>query len=216
MDINSHIYLLINNTAHTNALYSTVKCDGVYHAMYYLSVSICANGYPFSHISTNKWYSNHHRTLQYWKVRWCWLYHLLKGVCENGYPLAHIPSNKWYMGPIIALSSTNNCDVVPSSKLHDVHLPQKSPTVKCLLIEFVISNLNQIYFCILEIFKTKSVFLFICLLAVWIHKGYFVVKKLVWNVRIKAFWYTKKIIPFSNQPFICHNFFCYISWKYVH
>ena len=144
------------------------------------------------------------------KVRWCWLYHLLKGVCENGYPLAHIPSNKWYMGPIIALSSTNNCDVVPSSKLHDVHLPQKSPTVKCLLIEFVISNLNQIYFCILEIFKTKSVFLFICLLVLWIHKGYFVVKKLVWNVRIKAFWYTKKIITFSNQPFICHNFFCYI------
>ena len=26
--------------------------------------------------------------------------------------------------PIIALSSTNNCDVVSSSNLHDVHLPQ--------------------------------------------------------------------------------------------
>ena len=28
-------------------------------------------------------------------------------------------------------------------------------------------------------------------LVLWIHKGYFVVKKLLWNVRIEAFWYTK-------------------------
>ena len=35
----------------------------------------------------------------------------------------------------------------------------------------------------------KIVFL-ICVLVLWIHKGYCVVKKLVWNVCIKAFWYT--------------------------
>ena len=28
----------------------------------------------------------------------------------------------------------------------------------------------------------------LCALALWIHKGYSVVKKLVWNVRMKAFW----------------------------
>ena len=66
MDLHSHIYLLINDTAHTIALYSTVKCNGVpmYHlslgigamvyTMYHLLVGICANGYPFSHIHTNK------------------------------------------------------------------------------------------------------------------------------------------------------------------
>ena len=31
----------------------------------------------------------------------------------------------------------------------------------------------------------------ICVLVLWIHKGYFVVKKLVLNVCVKAFWYTK-------------------------
>ena len=39
--------------------------------MYHLSPGICANGYPFSHIPTNKSYSPHHRTLQYCKVHWC-------------------------------------------------------------------------------------------------------------------------------------------------
>ena len=34
----------------------------------------------------------------------------------------------------------------------------------------------------------------ICVLLLWIPKGYFVFKKLVWNVRIEAFWYTKCII----------------------
>ena len=33
----------------------------------------------------------------------------------------------------------------------------------------------------------------ICVLMLSIHKGYFVVKKMVWNVRIKAFWYAKHI-----------------------
>ena len=32
--------------------------------------------------------------------------------------------------------------------------------------------------------------LVICVLALWIHNGYFVVKKLEWNVCIKACWYT--------------------------
>ena len=35
--------------------------------------------------------------------------------------------------------------------------------------------------------------IWICVLVMLIHKGYFVVKKMVWNVRIKAFCYTKSI-----------------------
>ena len=43
--------------------------------------------------------------------------------------------------------------------------------------------------------RPKSVFeyiltFWICVLVLWIHKGYFVLKKLVWNVFIKAIWYT--------------------------
>ena len=34
-----------------------------------------------------------------------------------------------------------------------------------------------------------------CVIMLWIHKVYFVVKKLMWNARIKAFWYTKDILP---------------------
>ena len=105
----SQIYLLINDNGHTVALYSTVKCDGV--------------GFPLAHIPTDELYSIyiHHRTLQYCKVRWCWLYHLLVGIyendllvsiCENGYPLAHIPTDKWYSGYTIALYSTVKCDGV--------------------------------------------------------------------------------------------------------
>ena len=71
-----------------------------------------------------------------------------------------------------------------------------------LLIEFVIPNLSRIYFYIPDIFKTniKNRFLstkntlWIYVLVVLIHRGYCVVKKLVWNIRIKAFWYTKYII----------------------
>ena len=33
----------------------------------------------------------------------------------------------------------------------------------------------------------------ICVLELWTDKGYFLVKKLLWNVRIKAFLYKKKI-----------------------
>ena len=38
----------------------------------------------------------------------------------------------------------------------------------------------------------------ICVLVLWIHKGYWVVKKLVWNVRIKDFWYTTYCWFFLN------------------
>ena len=48
----SHIYLIINDAAHTIALYSTVKCNGV--PIYNLSLGICENGYPLAHIPTNK------------------------------------------------------------------------------------------------------------------------------------------------------------------
>ena len=75
MDIHSHIYLLINDTAQTFALYSTIKCDGVYH------VSFISVSYVYLVIN-DTW------------AHWCGLYHLLVGICENGYPLAHIPTNK--------------------------------------------------------------------------------------------------------------------------
>ena len=38
----------------TVAIISTVKCDDGH--MYHLLVGICANGYPFSHMPTKKWY----------------------------------------------------------------------------------------------------------------------------------------------------------------
>ena len=52
MDIYSHIYLLINDTAHTIALDSTVKVKrcGLYH----LLVGICENVYLLAQIPTNK------------------------------------------------------------------------------------------------------------------------------------------------------------------
>ena len=43
----------------------------------------------------------------------------------------------------------------------------------------VIPNMSHIYFCILD-------HLWICILVLGIHKGYFVVQKLVWNVNIIA------------------------------
>ena len=44
-----------------------------------------------------------------------------------------------------------------------------------------------------SVFEYKITF-WICVLVLWIHKGYCVVKKLVWNVPIKAFWYTKLFV----------------------
>ena len=58
------------------------------------------------------------------------------------------------------------------------------------------------------VFKYKITF-WICVLAVWIHKGYCVVKKMVWNVRIKAFCYTKTNVlskkEFSNVVLVLSN-----------
>ena len=42
------------------------------------------------------------------------------------------------------------------------------------------------------VFKYKITF-WICVLLLWIHKGYWIVKKLVWNVRTKVFWYTNNL-----------------------
>ena len=71
----------------------------------------------------------------------------------------------------------------------------------CFLIGFVITNLTRIYLCISEIFKTNVSNLFfdykitfsIYVLVLWIHKGYCVVKKLVWDVSIKVVWFKKNI-----------------------
>ena len=116
----SKIYLLINDTAHTIALYSTVKCDGVYHVSFIIySMNSWRFLVPLSHIHL---LINNTALPSHFIV----LYHLLVGIYENGYPLAHIPTDKWYSVYTIALYSTNNCDMVPSSNLHDVHLPQKS------------------------------------------------------------------------------------------
>ena len=46
--------------------------------------------------------------------------------------------------------------------------------------------------------KFKTGF-WVYVLVLWIHKGYCVVKKLVWNVCIKAFWYTK-VLKFNILP----------------
>ena len=65
----------------------------------------------------------------------------------------------------------------------------------CLLIEYIIQNLSQIYFVyqkslnqmfITCLFEYKTTF-WICIFVVWIQKGFYVVKKLVWNVCIKTF-----------------------------
>ena len=46
------------------------------------------------------------------------------------------------------------------------------------------------------IFEYKITF-WICNLVLWIHKSYCVLKKLVWNVCIKAFWYINNIANYS-------------------
>jgi hypothetical protein len=83
-------------------------------------------------------------------------------------------------------------------------------TFNARLIEFVIPNLSRIYFYIPEIFKTNVLNHFflvqnlltfwICVLVLWIHKGYCVEKKLVWNVRSKAVWYTKYFFFVTISP----------------
>ena len=72
--------------------------------------------------------------------------------------------------------------------------------LKCILIEIVNKIwVSYILVCQKSIKRTfKSSFwvqnhllyLCFCVVILWIHKSYCVIKKLVWNVRIKAFWYT--------------------------
>ena len=48
----------------------------------------------------------------------------------RGHTIALYSSGKCDGVATIAFNSTNKCDLAPSSNLHDIHLPQKSPTVK--------------------------------------------------------------------------------------
>ena len=63
--------------------------------------------------------------------------------------------------------------------------------------------------CLKPVFDYKITFLFF-FLVMWIHKGYCEVKMLVWNNRIKAFWYaiyiTKWNKSFSTQHAIFPTF----------
>ena len=63
---------------------------------------------------------------------------------------------------------------------------------------YIIKLCNQ---CLKPVFEFKIIF-WICVLVLWIYKGYCVVKKLVWNVCIKAFWYTKLVSTNVNFYFV--------------
>ena len=67
------------------------------------------------------------------------------------------------------------------------------------------TNSKSDFFCIPEFLKRtfKPVFwvqiiFWICVLVVWMHRGYFLFKRVVWYVCIKAFWYTKHIFIGNN------------------
>ena len=84
--------------------------------------------------------------------------------------------------------------------------------------------LTHLYFCLLKIYKTNvstwvQITFWICVLAVWINKGYFAIKKLVWNVRIKDFWYTNFFITYIVYIFVSismiFNPFNWIDWSIV-
>ena len=84
---------------------------------------------------------------------------------------------------------------------------------------FVILNLSRIFFVYQKSLKLtfKTGFwvqnnLLNCVLVLWIHKGYCVVKKLVWNVRIKAFWYTKLVSTNVYFYFVSFQKF-WIIWR---
>ena len=62
-------------------------------------------------------------------------------------------------------------------------------------------------------FEYKITF-WIYVLVLWIHKGYCVVKKLVWNVRIKAFWYTKIVLIF-RWIFMYQKSKCIFGWRII-
>ena len=78
---------------------------------------------------------------------------------------------------------------------------------RCLLIKFVIQNLKHIYFCKADIFKpgfsVQNPLLNLCSCAVNSQR-LFCSQKLVWNVCIKAFLYTKwfkKILCKNNLQY---------------
>ena len=91
----------------------------------------------------------------------------------------------------------------------------------CLLIDFIIPNLSRIYFVyqksLKRTFKTsfwvQIHLLNLCSSAVN-PKGYYVVKKLVWNVRIKAFWYTKDIALYNHLKSLHTNINCILMLRY--
>ena len=50
---------------------------------------------------------------------------------------------------------------------------------------------------LLKVKNSWKITFLICVLVLWIHKGYCLVKELVWNVRIKGFGYTKIFTTFK-------------------
>ena len=88
--------------------------------------------------------------------------------------------------------------------------------LKYLLIEFILQNLSKIYFYTCQktlkrrfktVFKYKITF-WICVLVLWIHKC--IIKKMVWNVSIKAFWYTNTPLVISA---VCVNLLFHMTYN---
>ena len=67
-------------------------------------------------------------------------------------------------------------------------------------LRFIFVNHKSLKCTLKPVFQYKINF-WICVLVLLIHKGYCVFKKLVWNNRIKAFWYT------NNRVFLRPNSF---------
>ena len=55
-----------------------------------------------------------------------------------------------------------------------------------------------------QFMSTKSPF-WICVLVLWIHKNYVLVKKLLWNVRNKVFWYTNIFYLRVSVPWLWNH-----------
>ena len=108
--------------------------------MYHLLVGICANGYPFSHIPTNKWYSPHHHTVQYCKVHGVPMYHLSVGICAN-VPLKtkqniiYLPINdKW--------AASLHFPVLDPPPLHCMNWVNSFPLLHSLFCQVLFWSLN--------------------------------------------------------------------------
>ena len=67
--------------------------------------------------------------------------------------------------------------------------PQKEMLIYIFDSDLFLYAINLLNERLKPVFEYKITF-WICVLLLWILKGYYVVKMLVWNVRIKAFWYT--------------------------